>query len=115
MRFFDNLFLHLWAAWYYIRLRNDSPEHRAEALVHAGLCPICRARFRITEEGMLIDGPKGGLAQNVYCPTCENGWNYTPGTPPGMMPVQAIGKVDPKLIAMYRNRMLWSDDDPSVA
>lgn len=110
MHWIHKIALFLWAAGLYIRLRGVPPELRTAALVHVGFCPKCRAKLRFGDEGILIGGPRGGLARNVYCPTCQNGWNYTPDTPPGFMPVQDIGPVDPDLIYSWMMRI--KDDAP---
>jgi len=110
MSLFDRFHLYVLSAALYLRIAKLTAYERMEVLVHHGLCPRCRDKLIFSERGILIDGPRGGLAQNVYCPDCQHGWNYTPGTPPGALPVEALGLIDPKLIATYQNRMAFPDE-----
>lgn len=34
-------------------------------------CPKCDSKH-------LMDGPHGGLSQNILCPECKSEWNYSP-------------------------------------
>ena len=34
-------------------------------------CPACKS-------DKLLDGPRGGMSQNIYCVDCQREWNYSP-------------------------------------
>lgn len=56
-------------------------------LIENGICPLCSHRgFRL--------GPRGGLAQNIYCMGCNEGFNVI-GRGFDIMFAERIGKFDP--------------------